>query len=442
MSRLLLRGVEVDGAACDVLIADGRVAAIGRDLPRERDEIAGRGGALIPGLVDHHIHLLATAAAAESIDLSACETLDAVAGEIARIAATRPAGSWLRATRCPAPVAERLDRHVLTRIAPAHRLRVLDRTGALWVLNDAALAAAGEIAGLERDSGRLWRGDAALRAAIGTVVPPLAPLGARLAACGVTAVTDASVTTDADAAAILTGAIPQRLTLMSGGALSSPADGAFAVGPVKIVPDERAPPDLDAFIARIADARAWGRAVAVHCVTAFELALTLAAFEAAGTRPGDRIEHGSVIPADAIPVIAALGLTVATQPGFVAARGDAYLRDVAAGEHADLYRCASLIAADVPVLGSSDAPYGPLDPWAAMRAAVTRETAAGVVLGADERIAPAQALRLYTGGTSVRVGMAADLCLLRVGLAATLDALDAQNVAATLIGGRAVHLSI
>lgn len=446
MSRLLLRDVEVDGARIDVLIVGGRIAAIEADLAREDEEIDGRGGALIPGLTDHHIHLLATAATRDSIDLADCADLAAVSVRIAGAARKRPRGAWLRATACPAAIAERLDRDVLDRIAPAHRLRLLDRTGALWVLNGVALASIGDLAALERDTdgrptGRIWRGDAALRTAISAVAPPLTPLGAELAAFGITAVTDTSVTTDSTSAALLAGAIPQRLTLMSGGPLDAPADGGFGVGAVKIVPDERDPPSLDDFIACIAQARAWGRAVAVHCVTALELALTLAAFEAAGARCGDRIEHGGVIPEEAIAAIRELGLTVVTQPAFIAARGDAYRCDVDPHEQADLYRCASLIDAGVRVAGSSDAPYGPLDPWLAMRAAVTRETQTGAMLGAEERVSPRTALALYTGGMKLAVGMVADLCLLRVGLEQALAELDARNVAATLIDGHAVWKS-
>jgi len=446
MNRLLLRDVEVDGARVDVLIVGGRIAAIAPDLAREDEEIDGRGGALIPGLTDHHIHLLATAAARDSIDLADCADIAAVSARIAAAARECPPGAWLRATACPAAIAERLDRDALNRIVPTHRLRVLDRTGALWVLNGAALAGIGDLTALERDvdgraTGRVWRGDAALRMAIGAIAPPLVPLGAELASFGITSVTDTSVTTDQASAALLADAIPQRLTLMSGGGLDAPVDGGFGVGAVKIVPDERDPLSLDDFVLRIAQARTWGRAVAVHCVTALELALTLAAFETAGTRPGDRIEHGGVIPVEAIAVIRELGLTVVTQPGFIAARGDAYRRDVDPREHPDLYRCASLINASVRVAGSSDAPYGPLDPWLAMRAAVTRKTMTGALLGAGECVTPRAALELYVGEISIEVGMIADLCLLRLNLDRALTELDARNVAATMIGGHLVWKS-
>src|SRR5262249_52178348 len=155
--------------------------------------------------------------------------------------------------------------------------------------------------------------------------------------------------------------------------------------------------ELDDFTARIEGARTQGRAVAVHCVTAGEFALTLAAFEIAGARPGDRIEHGGLIPAEAIPVLKALGLTVVTQPAFVFERGDRYLAEVEPAEQGDLYRCASLLAAGVPVAGSSDAPYAAPDPWAGMAAAIARRTRGGRPIGPSEGVAPDAALALWLG---------------------------------------------
>ena len=77
-----------------------------------------------------------------------------------------------------------------------------------------------------------------------------------------------------------------------------------------------------------ASAHAAGRPVAVHCVTRVQLVLTLAALDAAGRLPGDRIEHGAVIPAESLPDLR--GLTVVTQPHFVAERGEQYARGRAA----------------------------------------------------------------------------------------------------------------
>ncbi|WP_421937530.1 amidohydrolase family protein [Phenylobacterium sp.] len=452
---MIVRNVEVEGRpGLDVRLDGGRIAEIGPKLAARGDEIDGRGGALIPGLCDHHIHLFGFAARADSVVLEDAASLADVAARIARATAARPPGAWIRALGYHETIAGDLTRADLDRLAPRHRLRMQHQTGALWVLNSMALDSLpshDDPAGLERETGRLWRGDAWLRARMDAQPPPLAPIGRRLASYGITALTDASVTTDADAAARLaeahrSGALPQRLTLMSGGALAAPADGAYAVGPVKVLLDDHALPDLDDFLARIADARAWARPVAVHCVTAGELALTLAAFGTAGAQVGDRVEHGGVIGAEAVGELKALGLTVVTQPAFIRERGDRYAAQVDPADQPDLYRCASLRAAGVPVAASSDAPYASADPWVGIRAAIDRTSIGGRVMCAGEAVDAATALSLYLGdpadpgGPSRRVGVgaAADLALLDAPLREVLAQPSAERVRATLVAGAVV----
>jgi predicted amidohydrolase YtcJ len=460
MGGLILRNVEVAGRpGLDVRLANGRIAEIGERLGGRGDSLDGRGGALLPGLADHHIHLLATAAQAQSVRLPASGDEATFERALREALAARPPGAWLRVTGYHERMAGDLDRDVLDRIAPGNPLRVQHQTGSLWILNSLAIEAlAAEAAPpeAERDAegrltGRVWRGDAWLRARLAADPPDLAPLGRTLAAYGITALTDASATTDGSAASLLAqahraGVLPQRLTLMSAGPLAAPEDGAFAVGPVKVLLDDARLLDLGAFVERIIEARPQGRAVAVHCVTAGELALTLAAFESAGARPGDRVEHGGVIPAEAIPVLKRLGLTVVTQPAFVLERGDRYLAEVDPAEQGDLYRCASLLAAGVPTAGSSDAPYASPDPWSGMRAAIRRRTRDGQPIGAAEQVAPMTALDLYLGeprapggpARSITVGAAADLCLLAAPLAEVLAEPSAERVRATTIAGQLV----
>lgn len=460
MSGLLIRNVEIDGrAGLDVRLAGGRIVQIGQRLMGPGDSLDAGGGALIPGLIDHHIHLLATAARADSLAVDDLRGPEPFARRLRDWLAQRAPGHWARVTGWHEHHHGPLDRSVLDRLAPAHPVRVQDQTGALWILNSAALAQLGDDwpNAVERSpdgqaTGRLWRGDAWLRERIGPVTPPLAPLGARLAAAGITGLTDASVTTDDASAAVLAqahrdGALPQRLMLMSGGPLAAAQDGAFTVGPLKILLDDHALPAPEVLAERIALARRLGRPVAAHCVTAAELAVMLAALDEAGARPGDRIEHGGVIAFEAIGELKRLGLTVVTQSAFVFERGDRYRAEVDPAEQPDLYRCASLMAAGVPVAGSSDAPYADPDPWAGIRAAVQRRTRAGAALGDGERLPPHKALGLYLGAPDdpggaerrVAVGGAADLCLLRTSLSEALTAPAAGLVAATFVGGRMVH---
>lgn len=147
------------------------------------------------------------------------------------------------------------------------------------------------------------------------------------------------------------------------------------------------------------------------------------------------------MPADLVPDLAGLGVRVVTQPGFLADRGDDFLRDVDPRDRDDLYRCGSLLRAGIGVALSSDAPYGRLDPWAVINAAVARRTASGQVAGSGEAITFARALDAYLaplgdpGGPPrrVRPGWPADLAVLRAPLARVPGL--AHPVRAVLVGG-------
>lgn len=454
MTELLFRDVEVEGrAGLDVRVAGGRITEIGLGLRGRGEVIEGRGGALLPGLHDHHIHLFGLAAQLTSIDVTDCATVADFEARV-RVGVIGPDG-WKRVTGYHEALFGPLDRLRLDGLSPDVPARVQHQTGALWVLNSAALRTlppGDDPAGLDRQTGWLWRADDWLRERLGpSAPPPLAPVGERLAALGVTGVTDATPTTDDATVRLLVearqrGELPQRLRLMSAGPLASPRDRAISIGEVKILLDDHDLPDLEVFLARIGEARTWGRGVAVHCVTAAELALTLAAFETAGARAGDRIEHGGIIPDGALAAIRKLGLTVVTQPGFVWARGDRYLQEMASEDRGDAWRLGSLLEAGVAVAIGSDAPYGPLDPWRGVAAASSRRTGSGRMFGARERVEARQALDLClaalkapgAGPRRVEVGAAADLILLDAPRSQSLESPSAARVQVTTVDGRLI----
>jgi predicted amidohydrolase YtcJ len=138
---------------------------------------------------------------------------------------------------------------------------------------------------------------------------------------------------------------------------------------------------------------------------------------------------------------------VVTQPGFLFDRGDRYLAEVEAADRPHLYRGASLEAAGVPLGGSTDAPFGPDDPWLAMRTAVARRTRSGGTIGPDERLDPWRALGMFLsaaaapGGPArtLAVGTPADLVVLDRPLDQVVEDLDAVHVVATVVAGGVVH---
>jgi len=459
---ILIRNVEVGAMkGLDILVRDGVIVEIGDITHIPVEQLDGHGGALLPGLHDHHIHLLALASERSSIHVGPDSTPGAAAfAEKLRAASRAAPGKFLRATQYHESVAGPLDRDVLDQLVPLSPLRVQYRTGSLWVLNSAALERVLPANGwpdcVERDSagrptGRIWRGDAWLKARLNAPPPDLASVGKELARMGITGVTDTSVTTgaaeaDIFSAAVTAGSLPQRLVLMSGEALPSSPDKAYSIGPVKILLDEHALGDLVPMLDKIAQARQWGRNVAVHCVTAAELAFTLAAFDEAGARLGDRIEHGGVIDDEALHVIHRMGLAVVTQPAFIAERGDIYMEEVDENDQAFLYRCGSLIAQGIPVAASSDAPYTNPDPWHAIVAAIERRTKSGKLLGAAERISSQMALNLFlrkadnlSASREIHVGEAADFCLLHSPLREALKKPDKAHVAATIVAGHVIY---
>jgi len=316
-----------------------------------------------------------------------------------------------------------VDRHALDRLVPDRPVRVQHRSGALWMLNSRALREVGHVlddsADVERDAageptGRLWRYDARLRPALPSTVPDLGQVVEELHRLGITSVTDATPNLDADGVRMLRE-LPLPVTL-----LGDP-DGT---APEKLLLRDHDLPSYDELRDRIADAHRRGRGVAVHCVTRESLLLTLAALDDTGRHRDDRIEHAAVVPDPGM----LRGLTVVTQPAFVTTRGADYLRDVSPHDLPHLYRFASLLAAGVRVVASSDAPYGPLDPWQVIRAARDREILPG------ERVDAATALSGYLPHRVV-VGAPARLCLLHVPLAEALADPTAEMVRTTFPTG-------
>lgn len=442
---LLLRAVEVDGAIVDVRVARGVVAQIEPHLAPTVDDVTveGDGGALLHGLHDHHVHVLATAAARASVSLAADDRPEGTSlAQVLREAARR---GPVRAVGYHEVGGGLLDRDALDAIVPDVATRVQHRTGSLWVLNSVALDALTPAvladARVERDvtgrpTGRIWRADDLLRLGAAGPLPDVAAVGAELAAFGVTAITDATATNDARSVAAL-ARLPQRVRAM--GPLDLEIEGAAGVelGEVKVLLDDDSLPALADTIELVRAAHARSRGVAFHCVTLAQLRFTIEVLRVAGVAH-DRVEHASVAPPDAIADLRALGVVVATQPGFISARGDDYLRDVDARDVPALYPIASLLAAGIPTVGSSDAPYGPANPWTAMRAAVERRAPSGRVVGAMERVAPSSALGLFGALEPVRAGRAADLALLDRPLAAVMR-LAAPVVRCTVVAGAVVH---
>jgi predicted amidohydrolase YtcJ len=425
---MLIRGGRLpNGDAADIRV-DERIIEIAEALePLESEQVLDAdGGAVLPGLHDHHLHLRAMAAALDSLPVGPPQVrTKAQLAQALAIAVAGPDG-WIRAVGYHASVAGELDREQLDVLVADTPLRIQHRSGAMWILNSAGLARVGLA---DHPDGRLHSADE-WSDALPRRETALADITRRLIGYGVTGITDATPDLTAEDVVTLSvahrrGEIQQRLHFLAPGK--------------RILHDDRL--DVDELTGWVADHHDDDIPVALHCVTHAQLVVAVAALRSAGGHPRDRIEHAAVVPDDMVADLVDLEVTVVTQPNFVAERGEHYLRDVPADEHPQLWRVASLLRAGIPMAAGTDAPFGGMDPWAAMRAAIHRTTAGGDVLGPDERISAHQALRLFLGHPdrpsvprAVDVGEPGDLIVLTP--TAEVESLASDMVAAAIIGGR------
>jgi predicted amidohydrolase YtcJ len=460
---LVFEDVEVDGrSGCRVGVIDGVVAFVEKGSVTtlrpvtggpEAIVVDGAGGALLPGLHDHHLHLLAMAARSGSVPCGPPEVVDRdeLARRLQTAAAITPPGQWVRGVGYDDSATGLLDAGALDDLLGEHRsvpVRVQHRSGHQWLLNRAGIdivegteglcsngATVGLYLDLDEELRCRWRAEER---------PAIDAVGVALAAFGITGVTDATVTNGPDEVAFFEqvkaeGALPQRLRLL-GRDLPARRGGRLSTGARKIVLAEHALPSLDDLVAEINGAG--DRGAAIHCVTRESLVLAAVALRQAAPAPA-RIEHAAVAPPEVVALLDGLAVTIVTQPGFVRMNGDRYRRDVEQCDLPWLYRLRGWTENGIRLAGSSDAPFGDADPWLAMRAATERRTATGELLGPEEALTPEEALGLYLtplddpGGPKRRVfpGALADLCLLSDPWPVVRRRLDASQVRATYVGG-------
>ncbi|NIB37988.1 amidohydrolase family protein [Pseudomaricurvus alkylphenolicus] len=468
---MLIRQAEIapETELQDVLIRNGKVVAIAPTLLVEEKvpTLEARERALLPGLHDHHIHLLSLAASLQSLDITRCKiNQEREFTRQLQAENTRNSGEWLRVVGYHHSLAGDIDRYWLDQWIPDRPVKVQQRGGRLWILNSKALEILGESklvtagASVERvnhePTGRLYELDAWLRAQLPNKPPELSEVSRILASYGVTGLTDTTPSNGPDNWAYFAkcqqqGDLLQRVRVMGGPQLSHQVDSDWLTrGELKIHLLESQLPDFYELCDRIEKAHRDNRNVAIHCVTRVELIFSLEALQQAGAKPGDRIEHASVTPPQQLQQIRELGLRVVTQPHFIGERGDQYRVDVEPDDQPWLYRCRGFLSAGVPLAGGSDAPFGTPNPWLSMHHAVNRCTPDGHTLGEHEVLTPEQALQLFTSelhapgvqSTAVRVGANADLCLLDRNWHSARKALNEVKVTTTIVDGNVIFDSM
>lgn len=453
----------------DVRLLGSHIADIGAALKERGGEtlIDAQGGLLIPGLHDHHIHLVSLAASMASVHCGPpqVENQQQLA-ELLREQNQHHRQQWLRGIGYHTSVAGDIDRHWLDTVIPDRPVRIQHRGGRLWILNTHALEALGLLddkprsnlpKGVEYDgkwpSGRLYECDQWLRLQLNNGFPCLAATSRHLASQGITGITDTTPSNGVEEwdyfhKSQRDGSLLQKVRMM--GNLNLPSHlGSHTLQPgeYKIHLLESKLPEMDLLIDQIRQAHKQARNVAIHCVTHTELVFAIACLESANVMPGDRIEHASVTTPDMLEKLADLGLRVVSQPHFIYERGEQYLREVDRCDQPWLYRLHSFIEAGVPLAAGSDAPFGAAAPWLSMQCAVSRQTMDGRSILPQEALTPEMALQLYTSQADspgvtqreVNTGNDADLCLLKAPWETLKQDLAKAEVAATWIDGRLIY---
>jgi predicted amidohydrolase YtcJ len=149
--------------------------------------------------------------------------------------------------------------------------------------------------------------------------------------------------------------------------------------------------------------------------------------------------------------MAELGVTPVPQMRFLYEIGDTMAAAVGPDRAEGLYRHASFLRAGLRVPGSSDRPVAAGAPLLGMQSMVQRRSATGAVIGADERVDAATALRAYTLDAawiageerkrgSLTPGKLADFVLLTDDVTAVEpDRIGDVGVVATFVGGQCIH---
>lgn len=486
MTTTLLRSVRrvpLDGEPgdpVDVLLADGRIAAIGVDLdPSGAVVVEGDGRWVAPGLWDEHTHFEQWAQSALRIDTAGTsdprEVCRRVADHIASLEGPADAvvvgfghrmSSWSRE-----PVTAELDA-----VSGAHPVVLMAGDAHSGWLNTAAQ----RLYGVSFD-GICTEGDwFALMPQVSDDPQALADARLRrireLFALGVVGLVDLVMDDHLGSwqrlaaegvtlPRVVIGVFPSTLdeviaaVLRTGDPLPG-GDGLLRMGSLKIIADgslsslSAARRDaygvvsghfaytLDELVAMQSRARAHGLTVATHAIGDACLSQVLDAYEASGAR--GTIEHAQLVDRADIPRIVRLGLPLNVQPWHLVDDWRA-MDQLWPGRCDDAFPFRSLLDAGVTLRLSSDAPVAPLDPWRAMAAAVHRNTPDLDSWHPSERITATEAYRASVR-TRVAVGQPADVILLatnplgpQADSAAAASQFMGARVEATYVGGVRAH---
>ena len=477
-----------DGRSVEALLArDGRVAAVGaaRDLRTDAGDaelVDLRGGLLVPGWVDAHVHFIWWALQMSQLDLRDAPSIDEALASVAAYARGIPEGSWILGGRFDKnlwgkwPTREELDRVTAGRPAA---LRTRDGH-CRWV-NSAALALAGVTKDTAPPAGgailRDERGEATgilqenANGLIDAVVPPptddemlaaarrgqqeawrrglvgfenldafrdrnALPAFQRMHAAGelglrATVGLARARLDEALAVGLRTGFGNEwvrigHLKFFTDGALGSqtaaleePYEGTEDRGILTIEPET--------LTQEVARAAAGGIAVAIHAIgdRAVHVALdAIAATRKIAPELRQKIEHVQLVRADDLGRFAALGVIASMQP--IHATSDRDLADRYWGTRTDrAYPWRTLLRSGAVLAFGSDAPVEAIDPLLGIHAAVARRRPGDAdAWTPSQRLTLDEALAGYSAGAAYALGRERDAGTLAAGMLCDATVVD------------------
>lgn len=474
------------GGPADVFIDDGVISDIApAGAVRTRGEVLDAEGAwLIPGLWDHHVHVVQWALVAQREAIGHAESA-AHAAQLMRdapvLADGRRVGTGFRDALWPdVPTLAMLD--AATGDVPTYLINA--DVHSVW-LNTAALLREGHVpdgVGLLREAPafEISRRLNEVPASVGDAL--VAAMARDAASRGVVGMVDLDMAWNEsawerrlnggfDTLRVEFGIYPDLLDraiaegLRTGDPVRGAASDLVRVGSAKVITDGSlgtrtaacshaypgdpgnhgilaVPPD--ALRELMTTATGAGLSCAIHAIGDVANSHALDAFALTGAM--GTIEHAQLVRHADIPRFARLGVGASVQPEH--AIDDRDLTDsIWAEQTAAPYPLRALADSGANLLFGSDAPVSPLDPWAAIAAAVFRTHGARAAWRPEQAVDAATALSASTHGGSgaaarVEPGAVADLVLCEGNpLESSAADLRAMRVTTTLLAGRVTHRS-
>ncbi|WP_244972454.1 amidohydrolase [Paramicrobacterium fandaimingii] len=478
-ARLIDAPHAVDIELTDAVITDIRPAG-SRPAAGEPVDLDGR--VVMPGLWDHHVHFTLWSITSKRVDLTAAQSAAETATLIGHAAREHRDGplvgvGFRDALWVDRPTAELLDavvRDIPVVLMSADLHAVWLNTAALrrfgftsdhggLLTEDAAFAVQGQLDEIPESVSDVWADEAARAAA----------------ARGVTGITDMEMAWNKDVwerrtqegcthlrvsfgiyAQHLERAIEERL---QSGFIVPHTHGLVSVGPFKIITDGSLntrtaycddaysggdsgngklniqPADLTSLMSSATSA---GIDCAVHAIGDQANALALTAYEESGA--SGTIEHAQLMRPGDVSRMAQLGIAASVQPEHAMDDreiADAYWR----GRTERSFMMRSFLDEGVRLAFGSDAPVAPLDPWAAVAAAVSRARDGKDPWHAEQSIGTREALAasVPNGRLTPRIGDTADLAILDGDpCEASAEQLRAMVVGGTILNGRWTHRAL